>query len=131
MGLYKFKEEDAAMFARHIGYKTRRRGEQLELITCPYCKSDSDKWTFGINTSTGQFECKRASCGVKGNMITLSRDFDFSLGKDTDAYYQTVDYSSKQFKRFKDAHRILRAKEEQLNIYRTEASAKKSPRNTR
>lgn len=110
MGLiYNFKEEDAERFARHIGAKSRTRGSQLELITCPYCRA-SDKWTFGISRNTGQFECKRASCGVKGNMITLSRDFDFSLGKDTDAYYGTVDYSRKQYKRFKDAHRIIESK---------------------
>lgn len=107
MGIYKFKEEDAEQFARHIGIKSKRRGEQLELMYCPYCRSSRDKYTFGINLKTGQFECKRASCGIKGNMITLSRDFDFSLGRETDAYYRTADYSNKQYKAFKDAHRPI------------------------
>jgi twinkle protein len=50
------------------------------------------------------FECKRAKCGAKGNMITLSRDFDFSLGKEVDAYYRTVDYSRKQYRQFVQKH---------------------------
>lgn len=106
MSIYEFKAEDAERFARSTGIKTRHRANQLEFITCPYCKT-SDKWTFGINTETGQFECKRASCGIKGNMITLSRDFNFSLGRDADIYYRTADYSKQQYKRFRDAHRNI------------------------
>lgn len=29
----------------------------------------------------------RASCGAKGNMLTLMREFNFSLGRDVDEYY--------------------------------------------
>jgi archaellum biogenesis ATPase FlaH len=29
----------------------------------------------------------RASCGAKGNMLTLAKDFGFSLGRDADTYY--------------------------------------------
>ena len=43
--------------------------------------------TFSINLKTGQHKCLRASCGVSGNMITLARDFDFSLGTEIDEYY--------------------------------------------
>ena len=43
--------------------------------------------TFSINLKTGQFKCLRASCGVSGNMITLQKDFDFSLGTQIDEYY--------------------------------------------
>lgn len=114
MGIYKFNADDAEQFARHTGIKTRRRGNQLEFIFCPYCKSRADKWTFGINTQTGQFECKRSSCGMRGNMITLSRDFNFSLGKDADAYYQTADYSNKQYKTFRDAHKTFESKPEAI-----------------
>jgi len=112
MGIYKFKPEDAEQFARHIGIKTRHRGDQLEFLACPYCKNRNDKWSFGISLKTGQFECKRASCSYKGNMITLSRDWDFSLGRETDAYYGTVDYSTKQYKAFKDSHKLFESKSE-------------------
>lgn len=109
--IYKFNPEDAERFARHVGLRFRHRGDQLELIGCPYCRATTDKWTFGINMDTGQFECKRASCGVKGNMITLSRDFGFSLGREVDAYYQTANYSNKQYKKFRDAHRSIEVRE--------------------
>lgn len=98
MGIYQVKEEDVIRFAREHG-KFRQRGEEIVLQNCPYCHA-KDKDTFSINIRTGQFECKRGSCGAKGNMITLSRDFDFSLGRDADAYYQTVDYSRKKYNHF-------------------------------
>jgi len=107
VSIYNFNSNDAFAFASFIGMKTRQKGNQLEFTVCPYCKSVNDKYKFGISLSTGQFECKRASCGVKGNMITLSRDFNFSLGKDTDAYYMAVDYTSKQWKSFKDKFRDI------------------------
>lgn len=105
--IYEFKAEDAERFGIEQGAKTRHRGNQLEFEKCPYCHSSHDKWTFGINTKTGQFECKRSSCGMKGNMITLSRDFDFSLGRDADAYYRTVDYSQKSYRKFINAHKQI------------------------
>lgn len=109
MTMYKFNPEDAERFAKHVGLIAKHRGKQLEFITCPYCKAQ-DKWTFGISMETGQFECKRASCRVKGNMITLARDFDFSLGREADMYYRTADYSKQQYKRFKDAHKAIEAR---------------------
>ena len=104
MGIYEFKAEDAERFGKEIGIKTRHKGTELVFTSCPYCRSTSDKNTFSISLVTGQYECKRASCGAKGNMITLSRDFNFSLGRDADAYYQTVDYSRKRFREFREAH---------------------------
>lgn len=89
MGIYVFKPEDAERFAREIGAKVRRRGNELGFEKCPYCGSNThDKDTFSIDLTTGQFNCKRASCDVHGNMITLAKDFDFSLGRDADEYYQ-------------------------------------------
>lgn len=110
MSIYQFKEEDAHAFARHIGAKTRVKNGQLEFLHCPYCKSD-DKQTFYISLTTGQFECKRASCRAKGNMITLSKDFEFSLGREVDTYYRTCNYSLKQYKEFKDAHRSIEVRD--------------------
>lgn len=90
-GLYQFKQQDAYSFAEHVHILTKQKGDELEFKVCPYCKGKSsgrkDEKTFSINLTTGQFKCFRASCGVTGNMITLSRDFDFSLGTDIDKYY--------------------------------------------
>ncbi len=51
-----------------------------------------------INLDTGQFKCLRASCDAHGNMITLARDFNFSLGTEVDEYYSPK-------KRFRNIHR--------------------------
>lgn len=85
---YEFKEQDAYAFARHVGIRARQRGHNLHFTTCPYCRSTKDKETFAIDLETGKFKCLRASCGVSGNMIQLSRDFDFSLGEMNDEYYR-------------------------------------------
>ena len=99
MGIYKFKIEDARRFASDQGIKTRVCGDQLHFLKCPYCgNTTDDKNTFAINTETGQFKCLRASCGAHGNMITLARDFNFSLRNDVDEYYNSR-------KRFKQIHR--------------------------
>ena len=104
MGLYEFRKEDAERFARDIGIRATKRGNELVFERCPYCRPEKDKNTFSISLQTGMFECKRAKCSVRGNMITLSRDFNFSLGRDVDAYYRTVDFSKKQFRKFVAEH---------------------------
>ena len=86
--MYEFKEQDAYDFARHVGITAKRYGDELRLYKCPYCRPQKDKGTFSINLRTGQFKCLRESCGVTGNLVTLSRDFDFSLGAETDEYYR-------------------------------------------
>ena len=93
MGIYNFKRQDAEDFARHIGARTNERGDELQFSECPYCHGrrkarGQDKNTFSINLKTGQFKCLRDGCGAKGNMITLAKDFGFSLGNDVDEYYQ-------------------------------------------
>lgn len=88
MGLYQFDVEDAKRFAAEQGIKVRVRGSELMFKQCPYCRNlTDDKNKFAINIHTGAFNCLRASCGAKGNMITLARDFGFSLGRDVDEYY--------------------------------------------
>ena len=86
--IYEFNPEDAERFAKEQNIPARKRGDELQFNRCPYClgKTD-DKNTFSINLKTGQFKCLRATCGAHGNMITLSRDFGFSLGRDVDAYF--------------------------------------------
>ena len=86
MNIYNFKPEDAFSFAASQGMKTRRRGNELQFQICPYCRSQKDKYTFAISLIDGVFNCKRSTCQAKGNMITLSREFGFSLGRDVDEY---------------------------------------------
>lgn len=98
MGFYEFKEEDAYAFARHVRSKTKPYNGELRFQnTCPYCGGGQhrDKDTFSISLTTGQYKCLRSSCGVHGNMIQLSKDFDFSLGESVDEYYRP----KKEFKK--------------------------------
>lgn len=85
--MYQFTKEDAERFARERGIRTKIVGNELRFKKCPYCKSEKDKDTFAINLTTGQFNCKRSTCGAHGNMITLHRDFGFSLGNYVDEYF--------------------------------------------
>lgn len=88
---YIFDSDDAWRFAREQGIPVRTRGQdELIFAKCPYCgNTSSDRDKFSISLKTGQFNCLRESCGVTGNMITLSKDFNFSLGRDIDEYYRT------------------------------------------
>ena len=86
--IYQFDPADARRFAADQGIRTRERGDQLQFARCPYCRNKTDDQnTFAISLKTGQFNCLRATCGAKGNMITLHKDFGFSLGKNVDAYF--------------------------------------------
>ena len=88
MNIYTFDPEDAKRFGQEQNIQYRVRGNELQFVRCPYCKNRTDdKNTFAINLNTGQFKCLRASCGAKGNMLTLARDFNFPLGRDADEYY--------------------------------------------
>lgn len=106
---YEFKKEDAFAFKDFIKGMAKEKGSELIFAYCPYCgggkKRERDK--FSINLKTGQFECKRASCGAKGNMITLSKDFDFSLGSQYDEYYQP----KKQYRTFKRPEKAIEPKD--------------------
>ena len=101
MEIYKFDREDAIRFGREIRARYCVKGDELRFDRCPYCLGGSngkDKGTFSINLDTGQFKCLRASCDAHGNMITLARDFNFSLGTEVDEYYSPK-------KRFRNIHR--------------------------
>ena len=98
MGLYQFKQQDAYDFSNHIRATANKKGDELRFKICPYCHGGGkDTDTFSINLKTGQFKCLRSSCGVSGNMITLSKDFDFSLGNMADEYYR----KKKQYRKLK------------------------------
>lgn len=107
---YKFKPEDAFDFARYVGEPARQHGDELKFTRfCPYCHGGDkkDKNTFSINLLTGQFKCLRESCGVTGNMISLARDFDFSLGQQVMEYYQP----KKQYRKLKTPDKPIVPKE--------------------
>lgn len=112
MGLYEFRADDAERFASAVGARTKHKNRQLEFAFCPYCRGGGkDKGTFYISMETGQFECKRAGCGRKGNMITLARDFAdrFELSSDITRYYNTNDFNNR-FKRFKKSEIVVKDK---------------------
>ena len=109
--MYDFKESDAWDFARYVGIEVKQIGENLHFKLCPYCRPKSTKGnvnTFAINLRTGQFKCLRASCGVTGNMITLSKDFDFSLGSSIDEYYRP----KKKFRQIKTPEKSIESRPE-------------------
>ena len=93
--IYQFSLDDAKRFADEQGIKTTVRGSELQFAQCPYCRNlTNKKFKFAMNINTGAFNCLRSSCGAKGNMLTLARDFGFSLGRDVDEYYNR----SRQFR---------------------------------
>lgn len=96
---YEFNIEHAKVFAVGQNINYRMHGNEMAFITCPYCRSTKDKYKFSINTKTGQFQCKRASCGAKGNMITLAQDFNLDLGTDVSRYYKINHVD--QYRKFK------------------------------
>ena len=111
MAIYEFQKEDAYRFAQEQMIPARDKGNELEFKFCPYCKGGKsrDNKTFSINLRTGQWECKRGSCGRRGNMITLSQDFNFQLSEDVMRYYNINNYNGK-FKKFSDAHKVHESK---------------------
>lgn len=116
--MYEFKEQDAFDFAKYIHARTREHNGELSFRLCPYCNPKPSRGnlnTFSINLKTGQFKCLRGSCGVSGNMLTLSRDFDFSLGNEVDEYYRP----RRQFRKMKTPKEPIRPKPEAVK-YLTE-----------
>ena len=110
--MYEFKEDDAYRFAQKLGIKTYRQGDNLHFKWCPYCKGGAkDPKTFAINLKNGAFHCLRASCGASGNMITLSKDFDFPLGNMVDEYYRPT----KEYKQLKTPKEPIEPKPEAIS----------------
>lgn len=101
---YVFNPQDAHDFANFVHIKATEKRGQLQFLKCPYCgNTTNDKETFAISLKTGQYNCLRAACGKKGNMITLAQDFGFSLGNEIDEYYKP----KKEFKSFKTPEKII------------------------
>ena len=107
--MYEFKEYDAYRFSRHVGISAKEKNGQLQFYKCPYCggsRENNNAECFGIDLKTGMFSCFRSSCKASGNMLTLSRDFDFSLGSETDEYYRP----RRQFRRLKTPEKPIEPK---------------------
>lgn len=82
---YEFDPADAKRFSDVVKIPVYQKGDELTFQYCPYCKgSERDKKTFSINMVTGQFQCFRSSCGEKGNMVRLAKDFNFVLSNGYD-----------------------------------------------
>lgn len=112
--MYEFKPDDAYSFARHVHAQAKEHNGELVFKLCPYCnpKPTRDNLkSFSINLTTGQFKCLRASCGASGNMVTLSRDFDFSLGSEADEYYRP----KRKFRRLKTPGNPIEPKPEAMS----------------
>lgn len=111
--MYEFKQDDAYAFARFVHAQTSVKNGELIFKVCPYCNPNpvrDNVKTFAINLETGQFKCLRASCGVSGNMVTLSKDFDFSLGNEVDEYYKP----KRQFRKIKTPDKPIVPKPEAI-----------------
>lgn len=114
--IYNFNPADAERFAAHVGIKARQSGNEMKFTWCPYCHGGGkDKNTFAINLNTGVFKCLRASCSVQGNMITLSRDFSFSLNRDADTYYGI---KWQRFKSFEKSSENIEIRESAIDYLR-------------
>lgn len=109
--MYEFKPQDAYDFAAHVHAQATERNGELFFRLCPYCSPkptrDNVK-SFSISLRTGQFKCLRASCGAHGNMLTLAKDFDFSLGSEADEYYRP----KRQFRRVRTPAKPIEPKPE-------------------
>lgn len=75
--------------SRSTGISVRLVRNEFSFERCPYCnqKSDPKQRKFAVNSKTGQFQCFRASCGAKGNILTLAKDFNLDLGNTANEYY--------------------------------------------
>ena len=121
---YVFKPDDAYDFARSQGIEVKQKGDELFFKTCPYCKPTASKGnlrTFSINLSTGEHKCFRESCGVKGNMITLARDFGFSLGSELDEYIAP----KKKYKQLKTPKEPIKPKSKAIEYLKSRGISEK------
>lgn len=72
--------EEVQKFIKSTGIASKGGGDEFILRYCPFCGGGSkkDKDSFSINMTTGQYQCKRSSCGEQGNLWTLTKDARFT-----------------------------------------------------
>lgn len=122
---YVFQKSDAYRFAEFVNIPVKEHNGNLHFQWCPYCrdrKVDNAK-AFAIDLKTGQFHCLRASCGVSGNMIRLSQDFDFSLGNEIDEYLRP---DKKRYKHLKTPTKPLVPKPKALAYLESRGISKRT-----
>lgn len=127
MSFYEFDVKDAEEFGRLFG-PAKHIGKELSFSLCPYCKGGRkpDKKTFSINLETGKFRCLRGSCGVKGNMITLARDFpEFQLPEEVKRHENINDFNVNRFRHFANAHQIIESKDEAVEYLKSRGISEK------
>lgn len=95
--MYQFQREDLDGLRLHLGGDTREHGKELEWKLCPYCNGGDhgDKWTFSVNTETGQYICQRSTCDAHGAFVQLARDFGYDLPDSSKQEYK--DFSGDPF----------------------------------
>lgn len=126
MSFYEFKTEDAERFASMYP-GTKRNGNEIRFQLCPYCHGGKkpDKGTFAINLKTGAFNCRRGSCGAKGNMITLARDFpEFQLSDDVKRH-ENINNFNGQFRHFANAHKITKSNDRAISFMQSRGISEK------
>lgn len=103
---YEFNKDDAFAFAQFMGIQARQHGDELNFYTCPYCngRGKGNVYSFSINLNNGVHKCLRSSCGVSGNMVTLSKDFGFKLSNWSDV-------PEKKYRTFKKPKEPIKPKE--------------------
>ena len=77
----------------------KRKGDEIVPALCPFCNGGErgDKETFAFNTITGAYNCKRGTCGVTGNAITLAKHFGIYVNKID--YFREVRKPKKVYKK--------------------------------
>lgn len=81
MEYYEFKKEDAYEFARVSGIQSKQRGDELQLLSCPYCRGgkNGDKGTFSISLVTGQFNVSDPPVLFRGIWLRLPETLIISV----------------------------------------------------
>ena len=73
--------------SRNTGIGSKLIRDEYVFTRCPYCNQRSSNKKFAVNSKTGLFQCFRASCNAKGNILTLAKDFNLDLGNAANEYY--------------------------------------------
>lgn len=120
-GPYEFKSEDAFRFANEQMIQTKKRGDELQFKSCPYCGrgGKGDQYKFSINLNTGLYKCMRASCNAHGNMIQLARDFRFDLGREMEYYERR-----RTFREFKRPEKKIEPKDAAIEYLKSRGISK-------
>lgn len=68
---FEMNELSLVTYLGNRGLKFRKMGKEIVLDECPYCKSKDKKFSF--DAASTKFQCFKAKCGVKGNLLEFMR----------------------------------------------------------